>query len=171
MRNHGSVRSCRPGTTATTPKRSGGRGPVAMSVSRALTAHPRASTARDHARSSAWSSRDPAESDLIGLSTLDAVYLKSAINAKYQIVRRRSRGDHVEITWRLFAQVRARSEPQSLTDMNCQLIPHDCRRAGPIPRTSTDTGVMARPTWLMPPRTVARKTPRSSPRQELFVPN
>ncbi len=44
---------------------------------------PPASTARDHAQPSAWSSRDLAESDLIGLSTLDAVYLKSAINAKY----------------------------------------------------------------------------------------
>ena len=79
-----------------------------MSVSRALTAHPRTSTARDHARSSAWSSRDLPENDLIGLSTLDAVCLKSAIGAKDLTVRRRSYGDHVEITWRLLARVRAR---------------------------------------------------------------
>src|SRR5690348_5496384 len=32
--------------------------------------------------------KDLAESDLIGLSTLDAVYLKSAINAEYLTVRR-----------------------------------------------------------------------------------
>ena len=78
MRDQGSVRSCRPGATATTPKRSGGRGPVALSVSRALTAHPRPSTARAHAQLLGLVVQDLAESDLIGLSTLDAVYLKPA---------------------------------------------------------------------------------------------
>src|SRR6188472_4257928 len=43
---------------------------------------------------------------LIGLCTLDAIYLKSAIGADSLTVRRGKCGDHVEIMWRLSARVR-----------------------------------------------------------------
>jgi hypothetical protein len=124
MRNHRSVRSCRPGAATTTPNRSGGRGPVGMSVSRALTAHPRPAPLGTMPGLRLGRPGTLPKNDLIGLSTLDAVYLKSAISAKDVTVRRRSCGDHVEIVCSGTSQGRTAVAGGY---MNCQLKPHDCR--------------------------------------------
>jgi len=115
-----------------------------VSVSRALTAHPRGQHRSGPCQSSARSSRDLAENDLIGHSTLDAAYLKLIIRAKYQVVRCRSCGDHVEITWFVCSGT-SQGRTADFQDVRSH------KRN-------------ARPMWLVAPHTV-RNTPRSSPRQ------